>query len=88
MSVKQWTFVSSTRNKGNQNLLFSGGEGGGGAFINKRFFALYTGPHYCVIVLYPHAYLTSCRFWKQSNLFNTDTRGTEPIVRFTEVSLL
>ena len=87
MSVKQWTFVSSTRNKGNQNLLFSSG-GGGGAFINKRFFALYTGPHYCVIVLYPHAYLTSCRFWKQSNLFNTDTRGTEPIVRFTEVSVL
>ena len=85
MSVKQWTFVSSTRNKGIQNLLFSGG---GGAFINKRFFALYTEPHYCVIVLYPHPYLTSCRFWKQSNLFNMDTRGTEPIVRFTEVSVL
>ena len=24
----------------------------------------------------------------QSNLFNTDTKGTEPIVRFTEVSVL
>ena len=24
----------------------------------------------------------------QSNLFNTDTKGTEPSVRFTEVSVL
>ena len=28
-------------------------------------------------------------YWKiQSNLFNTDTKGTKPSVRFTEVSVL
>ena len=28
------------------------------------------------------------RFKVQSNLFNTDTKGTEPGVRFTEMSVL
>ena len=31
---------------------------------------------------------TTRAFFPQSNLFNTDTKGTEPSVRFTEVSVL
>ena len=38
---------------------------------------------------FPMAWIRSEAIWKvQSNLFSTDTKGTEPIVRFTEVSVL